>query len=401
MLVVACASTHAQLPNPIFSETINDLNLRIRTGSIEDTKSLSQAAECFAREIDRVLRVSTPPKERLQLTILRPNEQKSPADSELCFPFASSSIEISYGLIRAMILRRIRENQQLAGGAIASLDWLTAAVCNRVFYDGKGFRTFYSPDFRVPRSQFLSGHFPDLNLLLSQAFPPGDSPLFRLYLLHCDLLLGAIENQAQAETFFSKLFELENYGRSSSESFEFLLRPTRSADETLQSWYEKRVLEESGRGWQLNEADDTLAELQDLLNIPVLQAGERSAIKRLPLEKIPKLLEDYKLNALAISLMQKRVLSLAKNAPLLLREPLQQFNEALASLQRGENARFRKQFRQARKDFNAALKRQNRIAEMLEQNASERVPLLDSFEAYLEIAEKYRQLRDNMTNITW
>jgi hypothetical protein len=401
ILLVVCASAITQVANPIFSETVNDLNLRFRTSSVEDTKNLSQAAECFAREIDRVLRVSGTPKERLQLTILRPHEQKSSTDSELCFPFASSSIEISYSLIRAMILRRIRENQQFAGGETASLNWLAAAVCNRVFYDGKGIRTFYSPDFRVPRSQFLSGHFPDLNLLLSQSFPVDDNALFRLYLLHCDLLLSALENQPQAEVFFNKLFELENYGRGSVESFEFLLRPSWPAGETLQSWYEKRVLEESGRGWQLNEADNTLAELQDLLNIPVLQAGGRSAIKRLPLEKIPKLLEDYKLNALAISLMQKRVLGLAKNAPLLLRPPLQQFNQALASLRDGKNSHFRKQFRQARKDFDAALQRQNRIAKMLEQKASQNTPLLDSFETYLEIAEKYRQLHDNMTNIPW
>lgn len=386
---------------PIFSETVTTLNLRIRTSSLQDTKNLSQAAELFAREIDRTLHFSGIPQTRLQLTILRPDEHTPDADSDLCFPFDSSSIEISYGLIRKMILRRTRENFSGSGADIPSADWLAAAICNRVFYDGKGIRTFYSPDFRVARSQFMNGHFPRIDRLLAQPLAPADDPLFRLYLLHCDLLASALENQPEANVFLQKLFELERYGRSTVESFEFLLRPNWSAAETLQSWYEKKVLAESGRGWQLNEADNTLSELQELLNIPVLEAGGRTAVKRLPLEKIPKLLEDYKLNALALNLMQNRILLLAKNAPLLLRPPLQQFSKALASLQAGKNSRFRKEFRKARKEFDAAMKRQNRIAELLQQSDSNRTPLLDPFEPYLRIAEKYRNLRNELSNIPW
>ncbi len=399
--IICCLQTLPGATTPVFSETVNDLNLRIRTGSLQDTKNLSQAAEWFAREIDRTLHFSGPAKSRLQLTILRPHEQDLHDDSDLCFPYATSSIEISYGLIREMILRRIRENFPGDGVKIPSADWLAAAVCNRVFYDGKGIRTFYSPDFRTARYQFMNRHFPRIDLLLSQPFPPGENALFRLYLLHCDLLASALENQPEADVFFRRLFDLENYGRFSVDAFEFLLRPGWSADETLQSWYEKRVLAESGRGWQLNEADNTLADLQDLLNIPVLQAGGRSAVKRLPLEDIPKLLEDYKLNALALNLMQNRILRLAKNAPLLLRPPLQQFSEALASLQTGKNSRFRKQFRQARRDFDQAMKRQNRIAELHQMTASNRAPLLDPFEPYLTVAGKYRILRSELSNIPW
>jgi len=399
--IFGCLSIIRGAPIPIFSETLTDLNLRIRTGSLQDTKNLSQAADLFAREIDRTLHFSGIPQTRLQLTILRPDELAPDPDSDLCFPFATSSVEISYGLIREMILRRIRENFSGSSVDIPSADWLAAAVCNRVFYDGKGIRTFYSPDFRVARSQFMAGHFPRIDRLLSQPLPPTDSALFRLYLLHCDLLTRTLENQPEAELFLRKLFDLERYGRSTVEAFEFLLRPTWPADENLQSWYEKRVLAESGRGWQLNEADNTLSELQDLLNIPVLEAGGRNAVKRMPLEKIPKLLEDYKLNALAISMMQNRILLLAKNAPLLLRPPLQQFSEALASLQAGKNSRFRKQFRQARKEFNAAAKRQEQIAELLQMTASNRTPLLDPFEPYLLVAEKYRILRSELLSIPW
>jgi hypothetical protein len=368
---------------------------------LQDTKSLSQVAELFAREIDRTLHFSGIPQTRLQLTILRPDEQTPDADSDLCFPYTASSIEISYGLIRKMILRRTREQFSGSGIDIPSADWLAAAICNRVFYDGKGIRTFYSPDFRLARSQFLNGHFPRIDLLLSQPVPPADNPLFRLYLLHCDLLASALENQLEANVFLQKLFDLERYGRSTVESFEFLLRPSWPAAETLQGWYEKQVLAESGRGWQLNEADNTLEELEDLLNIPVLEAGGRTAVKRLPLEKIPKLLEDYKLNALALNLMQRRIALLAKNAPLLLRPPLRQFSEALTALQTGKNSRFRKEFRQARKEFDEAMKRQKRIAQLLDQTVSQQTPLLDPFEPYLKVAEKYQNLHNEMSNIPW
>ena len=134
-----------------------------------------------------------------------------------------------------MILRRTRELFPGSSAEIPSANWLAAAICNRVFYDGKGIRTFYSPDFRIARSQFMAGHFPRIDLLLSQPLPPADNPLFRLYLMHCDLLASALENQPDANVFFRKLFELENFGRSSSDAFEFLLRPTWPAAECIQA----------------------------------------------------------------------------------------------------------------------------------------------------------------------
>ncbi|MFA6929667.1 MAG: hypothetical protein WCT05_05020 [Lentisphaeria bacterium] len=385
----------------IFSETLDDLNLRIRTASLQDTKNLGQAAELFAREIDRCLQFSGSSEKLLQLTILRPQEKRLPDENELCFSFETSSLEISYGLINALLLRRIQENNPEAGEKIPSAAWITAAICNRIFFNGKGIKTFYSPDFRTAREQFLAGHFPRLELLLIHPVPPGNDPLFRLYLLHCDLLASVLENQQTADPFFHKLFALESYGRTPSEAFEFLLRPQWSAQETLQGWYEKKVLAESGRGWQLNEADNVLAQLQDLLNISVIQAGETSAIKRMPLRDIPKLLENYKLNPLALSIMQNKILKLAKKAPLLLRNPLYQFNAALVSLQDGKTSRFKKQFRQASKTFDDALDRQNKIAELLNYTAQKEIPLLNPFVQYLSITDQYLALRNELSAIPW
>ena len=383
-----CCALCAQI-RPVISENLDELSLRVRSSSLEDTKAIAQAATLFAREIDRCLGFDGVPRQTLQLTILRPGEDAAKdEESDLCFAYGSDSLLISYKLCQALLKRRIEEKFGLPLGAASSAHWMAAAVCRRVFFAGKGLLSYYRPDYGVAQRQFRQGRFPKLETLLCHSPEPGSSAIFRLYMLHCDLFLARLESLPESAVFMQRLLELELHGRSPCEALEFLLGDGLSSGDNLQSWYEKGVQAESTRGLRYSELDSILAELEDLFNPAILQPGEKQSIKKVPMRDMARQLEDYKLNTQAISLMQNKISRLAKQAPFLLQEPLHKFNKALLALQKNKKRHFRKEFQQAEKEFQKALERQNRIAGLLEENAARENPPLLPFASFLKAVDQ-------------
>ncbi len=380
---------------PKFTEKLSAFALRVRTDDLSDTKNLALVVALLARETDRLLHFSEPAQKALTIHLLRQEEQEPSDAANLYLSRQDSPVVIFYTLSKTLLLRRIRESLERDNLSLPSVDCLAAALCNRVFYDGLGVRTFYKSDYRIARGQFLDGYFPQIELLLNQPMPPEDSPLFRLYLLHCDLLVQAIENSKLSPgIFYRKLFEMEAYGRKSHDAFEFLLKPEwQSHDNSLQSWYARNVLLESGKGWQRAESEDVIAQLQELITVPVLQAGQGNALTRVPLDQMPKLLEDYKVNALALTLLQNKILKLRIAAPPLLQEPIMLYSEALQLLKGDKTRRFKKKFQEAQQAFAAAVERQQKITTLLEKTEKERSQTLQDFTLFLQIEDKYEKIR--------
>ena len=386
MYLLSFSALLAQI-TPIISENVEELLLRVRTSSLEDTRALAQASLLFAREIDRSIGFAGIPRRAMQLTILRPGESVSEHESDLCFPHGSNSLLISYELCKALLRRRIEEDLGLPVAKPDSIDWLAAAVCRRVFFGGKGLSSYYRPDYSVAQRQFRQGRFPKLEILLRISPSPKRSAIFRLYMLHCDLFLARLENLPEGSSFIRQLLELELHGRSPCEALEFLLGENLLPPDNLQSWYEKGVQAESVRGLRFNELDSILSELEDLFNPVILQPGEKRSIKKIPMRDMPKHLKDYNLNTQAISLMQNRLSRLSKQAPFLLQEPMYKFNAALGTLRQNKRRRSQKEFKLAEKEFQKALARQSRIAELHEKHAAAKMPPLLPFASFLNAVD--------------
>ncbi len=378
-----------------FTETLSSYAVRVRSDSLQDTKNLALLVSLLARETDRMLHFTGSPQQNLTIHLLEKPEPELPEPENLFLSRQDQPIQIFFVLSKALIQRRIRDFLPRGSLNLESSDWLAGALCNRVYYDGLGIRTFFTSDYRVARKQFLQGYFPQIELLLSRPMPAEEGPLFRIYLLHCDLLVRAIENsRLTPAVFFRRLFELESFGRTDYEACEFLLQPEwQSGDNSLQDWYARNVLQESGKGWQRAESAEIIEQLQELITVPVLQAGSKNAVKRVSLDQMPKILADYRLNTTALTVLQNKLLKLQIAAPPLLQEPIKLYNEALTLLKNQKIRSFRKKFREAQLSFQAAQVRQEEIIAQLERQEKELHPALQNFALFLQVEEKYEGIR--------
>lgn len=404
IFLFCCAfSSVAQLRSPIFSENVSEYGIRISTHDFHSTRDLAQASAFFAAELERCLGSSASKAPLLHLKILAAGDTSEPQPEALIFPADISSLELSYAFCKALVKRRIAEINpgSLQRAELPCVSWLAAAVCNRVFFDGKGLRGRYIPNYEFAKKQFAKGKFPELQMLINMPISADEKVFARIYFLYCDMLTAILENQKDKQEFFRKLIELETFGRSSYESLLFLLNPVLTGNESLQNWFARKLLEESAKSQQINEAENISRQLEELFNIQVLRAGERRAVSRLPLHKIPALLEDYKTNQVALVRIRERLLLLAKSAPALLKESLYEFNEAIKMLQDGQVKAFQKQFKKANKEFTSAVKKQERISRLLDEKEQEQKPLFSSFEQYLQSIEKYQDLQNQLSNLPW
>lgn len=401
LCIVLCLpglSWSQSVAQPKFTETVSAFALRVRTDDLHDTKNLAVLSALLAREADRLLQLPGSVQQTLTIHLLEQDELK-PSDAENLFLSRQDRpVQLFFAISKAIIQRRVREFLRRDNLSLDSSNWLAAALCNRVFYDGLGTRTFFVSDYRIARSQFLAGHFPQIELLLSRPMPAEDGALFRLYLQHCDLLVRTIESsRLTSGEFFRRLFEMEAYGRQGYEAFEFLLKPEwHRLDRTLQDWYTRNVLNESGKGWQRADSAEVVEQLQELITVPLLQAGRSNAVRRVPLDQMPRVLEDYRINTLALTLLQNKMLKLQIAAPPLLQEPIQLYGEALQLLKNDKIRSFKKKFQEAQRSFQAAQSRQERITALLDQLEKERRPVLQDFALFLQVDDKYEAIRRSL-----
>lgn len=383
---------------PKFTETVSAFALRVRTDDLYDTKNLAVLSALLARETDRLLQLPGSAQQTLTIHLLKQDELEPSDAGNLFLSRQDRPVQLFFTISKAIIQRRIREFLRRDSLSLDSANWLAAALCNRVFYDGLGIRTFFASDYRIARGQFLSGHFPQIELLLSRPMPAEDGALFRLYLQHCDLLVRTIESSRLTPgEFFRRLFEMEAYGRQGYEACEFLLKPEwHRLDHTLQDWYTRNVLSESGKGWQRADSAEVLEQLQELITVPLLQAGRSNAVQRVPLDQMPRVLEDYRINTLALTLLQNKMLKLQMAAPPLLQEPIRLYSEALQMLKHDKIRSFKKKFQEAQRSFQEAQSRQKRIAALLDQQEKELQPMLQDFALFLQVDDKYEAIRRSL-----
>ncbi|MBO5763173.1 MAG: hypothetical protein J6R85_04810 [Lentisphaeria bacterium] len=324
-----------------------------------------------SREVDALFGVSGVPRRKLSVLVM----EREFAESE----YRGSDIPVRveegvpatmWRLCRGLLERRAAE---MVGASRKSrsqaIDALAAALTNRMVYDGKGGYGAYRQDYRIPERQFQKRCFPELEKLLLYAVPPEYPVLFRIYLVHCDLLFQCV---ADATGNFPAF--LERWLRAQSEAkippgaaMASVLPPgIFRTGENLQAWYERSAMEQVGRGMFRNSPEEIVRELEDLTSLPVLDASSSGGVRRVPLEKVPRLLEDYRMDEAALTELQKKLLRLKTVAPLLMQDAVDAYIAAVEALRNGRRKDFNRQLKQGRKQLADSIEMMKRIDGLLD-----------------------------------
>lgn len=133
---------------------------------------------------------------------------------------------VTWRLMQVLLLRRAREMGYNVSADAAVLRWLAAALTNRMVMGGRGIRGIYELDYQVANQQFVRRHFPRVDELLLSQLTPDYSELFKLHMLHCDLLAGCFEMLPVSRSqVFRELLDLAAHGRTAGQN-----QPAKSAE---------------------------------------------------------------------------------------------------------------------------------------------------------------------------
>ena len=87
----------------------------------------------------------------------------------------------------------------------------------------------------------------------------------------------------------------------------------------------------------------------ELETVPMVGGSGPEALKRVRLEDMPKILEDYKADTRAFLRLEQRFKDLQLDAPFWLQPSLDQYIEALQLLREGKMRRFKNEFQKAQR----------------------------------------------------
>ena len=336
---------------------------------------LSLMVRAAFRESDQLMGTKGVPKRRLSVMVMaREFGENEYRGSDIPVHIEDDVHETVWRLCRGMLERRAAE---IAGGSrksrARSIDVLAAALTNRIVYDGKGGNGAYRQDYRIPDAQFKDGSFPDLETLLAQPVPPVHPLLFRIYLVHCDLLVQCLEDTSgNFPAFLERWFTIQdNEKLSPFQALQATLPPgIFRTGETLQAWYERSAMERASKGLFRNTPEEIAARLKELTSIPVLDASSSGGVRMIPLRKVPKLLKDYREDGSALTELQRKLLHLKIVSPVLMRDALDAYVSAVDALRNGNKKEFNRQLDRGEKLMATSMKQMKVVEAMLDEAES-------------------------------
>ena len=340
-------------------------------GKVEtDVINLTLLTRLCAHEVDTLFGDQRQPEHRLNFFAMDISFSESDFKSWDVPLRTADPLEVSVvKILRGLLLRQLRERLGLRKIAPPpSIQFLAAALANRIVHDGKGTTGRYRKDYRIPRRQLATGHCPDLTQLLTEVPPSQSRLLFRIYLVHSDLLLNCLEHEygRKFPQFLRDWWRLECQEQLGTA--EALARVLGIPPKQLQQWYAGQVTTVLVRGGAPGEvSEDVIEQLQKLLTISVMDLGGTETVRSVHLEDLPKLLKNRPPDVSTLGDVQSDLMQLKFSASPIFHEALDQYIAAVDALRQNDVKLFRKRYRLAKKTFEQAVKLQVTASTLLDE----------------------------------
>ncbi len=403
-----------QLPAATYyTEVVQSGRIRVRATTEARSRAVGVfVSRCFER-IDKLLGFSGQPTKTLTVVEMASGgeeeaEEKS-SYTRVRFRPDMSNVEVVHSIVYALIMRREMELPKPEGGEEEPLpslwkkretptaNWLAAGITHRILVEEMGGVGLMSKDYEIARNQYSLREFPSIDMLVGGGIDVEFRPLFEFFMLHADLLLLSLETlrRGQSDLFVSML-QGERSGRDPLVVFDELLRKYYPEGKGRQEFYEHRVSIVSLQRHRGGGAEMIAERVAELETVPSVGGSGPDALKRVRLEEIPKLLEDYKADTRAFMRLEQRFKDLQMDAPYFLRDSLGLYVDALQLLREGKLRRFGKEFKKAREAFLKALTKQRELDAYLDEYERRSTSLNARLDDFLEIIQRYERIADGL-----
>jgi hypothetical protein len=317
-------------------------------------------------------------------------------------------VEVVHSIVYALIMRREQELPKEVGEEeplpswnkkreTPTTNWLAAGIAHRILVEEMGGVGLMAKDYEIARNQYSLREFPSIDMLVGGGIDVEFRPLFEFFMLHSDLLLLSLEKfrHGQSDLFVTMLLG-ERAGRDPLAVFDELLGKFYPDGKGRQEFYEHRVSVISLQRHRGGGAEMIAERVSELETVPLVGGSGPDALKRVRLEEIPKILEDYKADTRAFLRLEQRFKDLQMDAPYMLQDSLGLYIDALQLLREGKMRRFEKEFKKAREAFLKALTKQRTLDAMLEENERKMTSVNARLDDFMEIIQRYHRIADSL-----
>ncbi len=418
LAIVICASRVSGISGiSYYTEILHAGKFRIKATNEQTCRSVGFFASHCSDFVDRFLGISGQPTRQITIVELSSfdDDDETTSRYKVTFGGGKSDTQVIYSLISTLLYRRVQELKDNAllddkdmVGIIPSpqrskkglerpiahcvASALTHRIASRIM-PGK----LLTADYEVARNQFAKNEFPEVDKLLAEGIDADFGSLFDLYMMHCDLLMLSLETLKGSQRKRIQDLLIDDFNNLDPiEAFDKAFATYYEKDETRQAFYERRVAAVSRRRHRGSSTDVIADAVQELETVKVVGGSGPAGLKTVRLEDMPKLLEDYKTDTRAFLQLEQQFRELKFDAPLLLQPSLDKYILALQHIREGQTRRFKRDFRNARKEFQEALERQRKIEAILDVEERKHISARRRFEDYLEIIDKYHEFSDQL-----
>lgn len=403
-----------QLPAATFyTEVIQSGRIRVKATTEGRSRAVGVFVSRCSERVDKLLGLSGQPQKTLtiQEAISGDEEEEEERNNPLRVRFRPdmNNVEVVHSIVYALIIRREMElpkekDEEAPQPSLwnkkretPAANWLAAGITHRILVEEMGGVGLTSKDYEIARNQYSLREFPGIDMLVGGGIDVEFRPLFELFMIHADLLLLSLETlrHSQPELFVSML-RGERSGRDPLVVFDEQLGKFYPEGKGRQEFYEHRVAIISLQRHRGGGAEMIAERVAELETVPSVGGSGPDALKRVRLEEIPKLLEDYKADTRAFMRLEQRFKDLQMDAPYLLRDSLGRYVEALQLLREGKLRRFGKEFKKAREAFLKALTKQRELDAYLDEYERRSTSVNARLDDFMEIIQRYQRIADSL-----
>ncbi len=402
-----------QLPAATFyTEVIQSGRIRVKATTEARSRAVGVFVSRCSERIDKLLGFSGQPQKTLSIVEAtsedEEDEEEKTSYTRVRFRPDMNNVEVVHSIVYALIMRREQELPKEVGEEeplpswnkkreTPTTNWLAAGIAHRILVEEMGSVGLMAKDYEIARNQYSLREFPSIDMLVGGGIDVEFRPLFEFFMLHSDLLLLSLEKfrHGQSDLFVTMLLG-ERAGRDPLAVFDELLGKFYPDGKGRQEFYEHRVSVISLQRHRGGGAEMIAERVSELETVPLVGGSGPDALKRVRLEEIPKILEDYKADTRAFLRLEQRFKDLQMDAPYMLQDSLGLYIDALQLLREGKMRRFEKEFKKAREAFLKALTKQRTLDAMLEENERKMTSVNTRLDDFMEIIQRYHRIADSL-----
>jgi len=397
-----------------FSEVIQSGRIRVRTTTEQSCRAVGLFVSRCSERVDKLLGFSGQPAKTLTVIEMVPGVEEEEDEKNslyrVRFRADMDNVKVVHSLIYAMIMRRELELQKETDDTedisssfwgqkreTPTAGWLAAGITHRILVEEMGGVGLMSQNYEIARNQYSLREFPSVDMLLGGGMDIEFRPLFEIYMLHADLLLLSLETMRRGQSdLFVKMLQGERSSQDPLAVFDELLGKHYAEGKGRQEFYERRVSIISLQRHRGGGAEMIAERVEELETVPLVGGSGPDALKRVRLEEIPKVLEDYKADTRAFLRLEQRFKDLRLDAPYLLQDSLGLYVEALQLLREGKMRRFRNEFKKAREAFRVAMVKQRAMEAFLQEQERRMMAANVRLDDFMEIIQRYQRIADSL-----